>query len=132
MENANPYQPSVNDGPSNGVAEQADLSSLTRFRWHFALAFIVGICLTGRPIEWLTASVESWPMMALAMEFGPWAHPLNLIGSLFVSIAIPLLQVAKWVRRDRGLSLRAAQIGIWWVYWLMFGLAQQLGTWRGP
>jgi hypothetical protein len=131
IENANANEPTVDDAERIDDGNRPSPRSI-QFRWHFLLAFVTGICLTGHPIQWLTAPIDSWPLMALAMEFGPWAHPLNFVGSLFVMGAIPLIQIAKWLRPCRIRQLRIAQIGIWWIYWLMFGLAQQFGTWRGP
>jgi hypothetical protein len=96
------------------------------------LAFITGLCLTGHPIQWLALPPDYWPFAAFATEFGIWVHPLNLFGSLFVFAAVLIIQIVKWLRRDPSMGLRLTQILIWWIYCLMFGIAQQLGTYRGP
>ena len=103
-----------------------------QFRWHFPVALLTGLCLTGHPIQWLNLPPDYWPLVALSTEFGIWVYPINILGSLFLSAAVPIIQIAKWMRRDTSMGMRLTQILIWWIYCLTFGAAQLLGTYRGP
>ncbi|MEM6692319.1 MAG: hypothetical protein AAF664_23010 [Planctomycetota bacterium] len=107
-------------------------SNLIRFRWHFPLAILAGLCLTGQPIAWLAVPPTHWPLLALATEYGPWIHPYNLAASLATPFVMPVLQFAKFSFREATTPLRIAQIAIWWIYWLIFGMTQLLGVYRGP
>jgi hypothetical protein len=98
------------------------------FRWHFATAVIVGLLLAGVDSP---SDIAMLPW-ALAMEFGPWVHPLNLIMCIFVFVAIPVIEFIKRTRPELIERLRITQIGIWWSFWILFGLACRFGTWRGP
>jgi hypothetical protein len=99
------------------------------FRWHFAAAVIVGLLLAGGLDAVSNIQLLPW---ALAMEFGPWAHPLNLIMSVFVFAAIPVLEAMKRTQPELIDRLRITQIGVWWSFWILLGLACRFGTWRGP
>jgi len=130
--NDNPSQPPERDrGGSMPGSAKSSLPSALRFRGHFVAAPIVGLCLTGHPIAVATIPLDSlW--VVFAVEFGLWVHPLNVLGSLLVFATIPLMQAIKWARPGQHARLRMAQIGLWWAFWLVFGLALCFGEYRGP
>ena len=105
---------------------------LKEFRVHFVAAPVVALCTSGNPVEVLMVSLMWSPAILLAVEFGLWAHPLNILASLFVFIAIPVMQVARLRQPDRCHRICMAQIGIWWLYWLTLGVALCFGEYRGP
>jgi hypothetical protein len=75
--------------------------------------------ITGHLRDYLEPDPQWWPMMAPAMEFGPWVHPLNLIMSLFVFAVIPIIQFIKWARPESDVRLRIGQISMLWSFRLL-------------
>lgn len=122
------YNPKMDSLDKKLELERQSRSDTVRFRLHFIAVMVGGLLLAGvnSPSE---VAMLPW---ALAMDFGPWVHPLNLIFSLFVVVAITVIQVMKLKRPESIGALRDAQLWIWWPFWLLFGMACRFGNWAGP
>ncbi|MEL6110090.1 MAG: hypothetical protein AAFU85_29100 [Planctomycetota bacterium] len=103
-----------------------------RFRFHFLPPLLSATLATGEPLGMLATGFAFLPMIALCTEWGPWAHPVNFIFSVFVFLATPALEVAKRVSSECEVHFRVTQLSLWWLYWALVSLALVSGTYRGP
>lgn len=104
------------------------------FRWHTIPALICGFLLAGFDLldpGYLT-KLHKFIGLSSYMEWGVWVTPLNSILLIGIPILILATHLVKytWLRHFRMLSYW--QIGIWWLFWGMFGLAYRYGEYIGP
>jgi hypothetical protein len=99
---------------------------------HFVPPFILAVLASGEPIQHVTSGFVYFPFIAICMDLGPWTHPLNLILTLCVILVTPSLEIAKRIVADHTVGLRVAQIGIWWLFWILVSAALAFGDYRGP
>lgn len=103
-----------------------------RFRHHVIPPVVMALLATGNPLGIFSVPIDSVILGVLSTEYFLWSHPLNWMFSVFVLIAIPVLEIRKAQKFGDGLTNRKLQIGIWWTYWTMIALAMGFGTYRGP
>ncbi|MCC9603762.1 hypothetical protein LOC67_24695 [Stieleria sp. JC731] len=133
MNNApNPYRRPAADSAAMRDGNDLRIQNWLRFRYHFVPPILLATVATGDHLAVLSSAFVFLPMMALATELGPWIHPLNLIFSIFVLVAVPALEIAKRIVFAHERSLRISQVLLWWLYWGTMAVAMAGGTYRGP